>query len=286
MTRNEKLLAHISLDQSEGLEIGALCDPVVPRDCSGISYVDHLDTAGLRKKYEKDPHVDIERIVPVRYVWTGGPLVDVVGSKRFDYVVASHVAEHVPDLIGWFKHIAQVLRAGGLLALAVPDMRYTFDCQRNLTTIADLLQAYFEQYRCPSIRQVLDHFLHKVEVPEQCSVASLWEDATRAASVQRSRPFLLQELGEAGLRRHFDAIRAGEYIDTHCTVVTPASFIRLLAQLATLDLSFFTVKSFHPTLPNEQDFVVVLEKLPDSVASQSSPAERQRFVLERFPAVS
>ena len=286
MTRNEKLLAHIDIDHHNGIEIGALCRPVVPVSCVGISYVDHLNTEGLRKKYETDPHVDIEQIVPVRYVWSGGPLVDIVGAEQFDYVIASHVLEHAPDLIGWLQYIAQVLRAGGVLALALPDMRYTFDCQRNLTTIADLLQAYFERYRRPSIGQVLDHFIHKVEVPEQCPIADLWDDPTRSAKVPRSHPFLLHELGEQGVRKHFDSIQAGEYIDTHCSVLTPESFVNLVSQMASLDMACFTVKSFHATLPNEQEFLVILEKLPDEVTRNYSRENRQNYVLDRLPKIA
>lgn len=283
MTRNGKLLAHIDIDRHYGLEIGALCRPVVPASCAGISYVDHLNTDGLRKKYETDPHVDVEKIVSVRYVWGGGPLVDIVGAEKFDYVIASHVLEHAPDLIGWLQYIAQVLKPGGVLALAVPDMRYTFDCQRNLTTIADLLQAFFEQYRRPSLRQALDHFIHKVEVPEQCSVSELWEDPVRRLEVPRSHPLLLQELGEQGVQKHFDAIQAGEYIDTHCSVVTPESLVNLMSQMTLLDMACFTIKSFHPTLPNEQEFLLTLEKLPDEVTSSYSRENRQNYVLDRLP---
>lgn len=271
MTRNEILLAHIDLDRQDGLEIGALCNPVVPRDCPRICYADHLDTAGLREKYRTDPHIDIARIVEVRYVWNGGALTEQVGERRFDYVVAAHVVEHVPDLLGWLKHIAEVLRPGGVLALAIPDMRYTFDCQRQLTTMADLLQAYFEQYRRPTIRQVLDHFLHKVDVPERCTVASLWADPGLAARAPRSHPGLLSELGEAGLRKHFEAIQSGQYIDTHCSVFTPDSFVGLLTELACLDMHCFAVKSFHPTLPGTQEFQVCLEKIADRLPAVPSP---------------
>lgn len=286
MTRNEKLLADIDINHHIGLEIGALCSPVVPASCVGISYVDHLNTEGLRKKYETDPHVDVEKIVPVRYVWGGGPLVDIVSAKQFDYVIAAHVLEHVPDLIGWLKYIAQVLRPGGILALVVPDMRYTFDCQRNLTTMADLLEAYFEEYRRPSIRQVLDHFIHKVEVPEQCPISSLWEHPTRRDEVPRSHPILLQALGEQGLRNHFDSIQAGEYIDTHCSVLTPKSLVNLMSQMASLDMAHFTVKSFYPTPPNEQEFLMILEKLPDEVTRHYSRADRQKYVLDRLPKMA
>ncbi len=282
MRRIELLLEHIDIERQQGLEIGALCNPVVPPDSPGISYVDHVDRAGLLRKYPNDPDVDPERIVPVRYVWTGGPLVDVVGEKRFGYAVASHVIEHVPDMIGWLRSLAQVLLPAGVLALAVPDMRFTFDCQRKPTTIAELLEAWLMQYRRPSIRQVLDHFIHIVEVPGRCSVASLWADPTLAARAPRTYPMLLKEQGESGVRKHFDAIQAGEYIDTHCTVVTPESFLGLLIDLAGLDLIGFSVKAFHPTAVNDHEFIVCLEKLPDEIA-HADRAVRERYILDRMP---
>lgn len=282
MGRIDLLLEHIDIEHQEGLEIGALCNPVVPPECAGISYVDHVDREGLRRKYPNDPEVDPERIVPVRYVWTGGPLVDVVGEKRFDYAVASHVVEHVPDPIGWLSSLAQVLHPAGVLSLAVPDMRFTFDCQRKPTTIAEWLEGYLVRYRRPSIRQVLDHFIHIVDVPGRCSVASLWADPTLAARAPRTHPMLLKELGEAGVRRHFDAIQAGEYIDTHCTVATPDSFLGLLTDLAGLDLIDFSVKAFHPTAVNDHEFIACLEKLPAEIA-QADRAVRERYILERMP---
>lgn len=286
MTRNEVLLAHIDVNRHDGLEIGALCNPVVPPDCPRICFADHLDTAGLREKYRTDPHVDIDRIVPVRFVWSHGALIEHVGEQRFDYVVAAHVVEHVPDLLGWLKHIAEVLRPGGLLALAVPDMRYTFDCQRRTTAIADLLQAYFEKYTRPTIRQVLDHFLFKVDVPEQCPVASLWEDPSLAARAPRSHPGLLSELGEVGLRKHFDAIQSGQYIDTHCSVFTPDSFIGLLYDIACMDMSCFAVRSFHPTLPGSQEFQICLEKLPEDIAGSQDRTKRMQYITDRLPVLA
>ena len=285
MNRTRRLLEHVDIHAGDGLEIGALDSPVVPPQHPGISYVDHLDTPGLRQKYAQDPHVDVGRIVAVRYVWDGSSLAELVGARRFAYVIGSHVAEHVPDLIGWLQQVRQVLAPGGVLALVVPDQRYTFDCQRRLTTIAELVEAHFLEYRRPSIRQVLDHFVHKVDVPEQCTIAQLWEDPARAAQVPRSHPQLLWELGATGLRKHFDAIQRGEYIDSHCSVFTPASFVELLSQMAALDMCGFTVKHLSPTLPGEQDFLVLLERLPEAIAASPDPALRRQFVLERLPVV-
>ena len=54
-------------------------------------------------------------------------------------MVASHVAKHVPDMIGWFGEIPAVLKAGDVLSLVVPDKRFTFDCQRDVSGASEFI---------------------------------------------------------------------------------------------------------------------------------------------------
>jgi len=131
MDRKHYLLARIDPATQHGLEIGALCRPVISPAAGHIEYVDRLSTEALREKYAADPNVDVSQIVPVSYVLGASTLPEAVGDARFDYVIASHVIEHVPDPIGWFREIAAVLKPGGVLALAIPDKRWTFDCRRE-----------------------------------------------------------------------------------------------------------------------------------------------------------
>ena len=59
--------------------------------------------------------------MPIDYVWGDETLVEPVDlGVYFNYLVASHVAKHVPDMIGWFGEIPAVLRAGEVLSLVVP----------------------------------------------------------------------------------------------------------------------------------------------------------------------
>ncbi len=84
-----------------GLEIGPLTSPVVTKDQGEIYYLDHLSTDDLRKKYVDDPSIDKSRIVDVSFVAPDGDLSTACAGKQFDYVVASHVIEHIPNMIGW-----------------------------------------------------------------------------------------------------------------------------------------------------------------------------------------
>ncbi len=256
---------------------------MVPPSHPGVSYVDHLDTEGLRKKYLGDPNVDLDRLVPVSYVWDARPLSEVVSGKRFTYAVGSHVAEHAPDLIGWMRQLAEILAPGGQLALVLPDMRYTFDCQRKVTTIAELVEAYLYGYRRPSIRQILDHFFHKAEVPAQCTVEALWERPERAQFVPRSRPHLLEELGESGLCHYRKIVDEGQYIDSHCSVFTPASFLSVLESMTKLGLGFFSVKHMLPTQRHETDFLLVLERVAEELMGPEACMARSQLILQSLP---
>jgi predicted SAM-dependent methyltransferase len=73
-----------------------------------------------------------------------------------DYAVASHVVEHVPDLIDWLTEIASVLRSTGELRLIVPDKRFLFDIFRRETSLADVLLSYINNARDAQPHSMLD----------------------------------------------------------------------------------------------------------------------------------
>ncbi|WP_374353471.1 class I SAM-dependent methyltransferase [Chitinimonas sp.] len=276
----DKLLAGIDLAQP-GLEIGALCRPIVPPHLGNIRYVDHLDTPGLRAKFAGDASVDVDKLVHVDFVWGEQTLPQAVGGERFDYVIASHVIEHVPDTIGWLREIAAVLNPGGRLALAIPDKRFTFDIRRELSALPALLEAFLHGRRRPAVREILDFACNVVSLDDPAAVEAVWRGDKTAQDFPLLHPGLLTSLGEAGLRQYFDRLMAGEYLDVHVHVYTPDSFMALLSQLAQIKLLPFSVLSFVPTAFGENEFFVSLQRLADelppgqarnlAVSSQAGP---------------
>lgn len=240
----------LDLARLEGLEIGPLAQPVVDKQQAKISYVDHASTAELKEKYAADPNVCKERIVSVDYVTGGRPLPEVVGIGQFDYVIASHVIEHVPDMIGFLKDVTQVLRPGGFLSLAVPDKRYTFDYFRNDTVLADVIDAHLRHLKRPSSRQIFDHFLNYRDV----SCVDAWSGPLHEEKVAPAHT--IQEAW------HFAraVAESDRYLDCHCHVFTPASFFGLLRGLFELDLVDLQVSHFWSAAPNELEFFVTLRK--------------------------
>lgn len=252
--RYSELTYGVDLKSHRGLEFGALDNPVIQKSGADIRYVDYAGREQLRAH----PHaasISKDKIVNVDYVWAGsGSLAAVVGNAEcFDYAIASHVIEHVPNIIGWWQGIAEVLRPGGVLNLAVPDKRYTFDVRRPVSTLGALVEAYLLEYRYPSIRQEFDHCF---------GIAAIEPGAIWTQNVDVGA--LPSYSGDLALQLAFDQAKDilanGRYYDSHCWVFTPSSFLSLLDGASTLDLVPYVLEKFEPTQPGDFEFYASLRK--------------------------
>jgi SAM-dependent methyltransferase len=256
-TRAENILSGLDLKACVGVEVGALDRPLVRRADGPVIYVDHTDTAGLRAKYADDANYAVEKIVDVDAVWGERSIADAVG-RQVDYVVASHVIEHVPDLIGWLAEIHDVLAPGGELRLAVPDRRYTFDYRRQESRLSDILDAWLAGARKPLPRAILDHALNAVTV----EAVEAWQ-----GKVADPTPWYSFDAALAMAR---DAMENGAYRDVHCWVFTPASFVALMCRLAEAGLVSFSCTNLIPTAPGDLEFFVHLRRCDDPAAAAAS----------------
>ena len=111
--RRQFLLELNDIGSLKGLEIGPLNSPLVKRENikggGEIFYLDHLPTNKLKEKYKDDDSVDIANIVDVDFVCGNGDIVEAVSGHKFDYVVASHVIEHTPNLLKFLTDIMRYL---------------------------------------------------------------------------------------------------------------------------------------------------------------------------------
>jgi GT2 family glycosyltransferase/predicted SAM-dependent methyltransferase len=124
----------------EGIEIGALHAPMVVGRGVRVRYVDRMSVAELRRQY---PELDDKALVEPDII-DNGERLERIGDASQDFVIASHFLEHCQDPIGTVAAMLRVLRPGGVLYLAVPDKRYTFDRRRPVTPFAHLLRDYRE----------------------------------------------------------------------------------------------------------------------------------------------
>ncbi len=250
--RRDKILSGIDLRASTGAEIGPLHQPLVLKSQSDVKYVDHCDTETLKKRWETDPNVDTSTL-HVDAVWGKNTLREALvecmpsGSAiQLNYVVASHVIEHVPDLITWLKEIHAVLRADGTLRLAIPDRRFTFDYLRRTSNLTDVLEAYVLKRRVPGASRVLDFTLNMADV--DCGKA--WDGKIVKSELVKKYP-----LADA-MALAMDAERNGTYHDVHCWVFTPESFAELCCEMAEADQLNFECERFVQTEHNQFEFFV------------------------------
>ena len=146
--RLARLTHDFALPRPTGLEIGPGDSPLPLPDGFVEGYIDYKPRDALSSLPAGIPHI----------VWSGaGELAPLCPRADYDFVVAVQVTQYVPNLLGWFRGIYDVLRPGGVLNLTLPDRRFTFDVMRKPSTLGELLEAFHADYARPSLRQVFDH---------------------------------------------------------------------------------------------------------------------------------
>ena len=248
-SRDEILLRAIDR-QALGLEIGPSHRPTAAkRDGFNVRILDHLDAAGLRTKYA-DHGVDIAAIEEVDYVWRGESLEELVAGERFAWIIASHVIEHVPDLVGFLGSCERILAPGGVLSLAVPDKRYCFDCERENSSLARVIDVGLAKPTNHSPGTAAEYFLKVRRKGGQIS----WREGHQG---------VLEPVH--GLQDALSAmamVQQGHYYDLHEWVFTCDSFRQIIRDLWDLRLSGLRERFFTPTQGCE--FFVTLEKAANS----------------------
>jgi SAM-dependent methyltransferase len=260
--RQRRLWAMHDFAEGRGLEIGPLHKTSVPRGRADVRYLDVFDRDTLLANYRDDPMVPTDLIPEIDYALLADGRVrsipEAIGDDEpFDWVVASHVIEHVPDVVGWLDQIARITADGGALVLIVPDRRYCFDVHRPSTTVGQMLQAHEQGDVTPSVRAVYDHFRSHVFTDTGRTWAGHPPDYA-----QRSRSL-------ETVLDHLEQARRGEYVDAHVWTFTPDTLVEQLVELRSLGLSAWTVDRIRRTRRNELEFYVVLRRLPRDPAAPS-----------------
>ena len=164
--------------RGSGIEIGALHAPAsLPKGCV-VTYVDAI-TAGQAGALF--PEIDANRLVPVDVVTD----LDTQGlsgleTASFDFAIMNHVVEHVANPVAVVGELFRVVRVGGLVALSAPDMRFSFDRQRPLTSEGHLLAEYRD-----GVKAVTDE--HYAEFVKAISPNVSPSELTRQMAIARER---------------------------------------------------------------------------------------------------
>lgn len=254
MNRRDKILNKIDLETMCGLEVGPLCSPLIRRDECRVFYVDWTEKEILKEKYAHDKNVDINDIVDIDFVWKDNYLMDFIAGQKIDFVVLSHVVEHFPDFLGRMKQIADVLKPGGLCALAVPDRRVTFDRLRPNSTLSEILEAYREARTKPSFGQIFGYVQNYLELsPGEAWLSNPSDEELRPRrSYLQKNPYIVAQ----------EVFDSGEYMDVHCWTFTSLSFLQICRDSAEIGLFPFSIIDFFPV--DGPEFIITLKKEENS----------------------
>lgn len=208
-----------------GLEIGALHIPLhVPAKAS-VQYVDRFQVAELRRHY---PELDNYDLVAPDII-DDGETLSTVAAESVDFVIANHMIEHCEDPIGTLENMLRVLKPGGVIYMAVPDCRFTFDRNRERTGLAHMLRDHSEG-PAGSRRAHYEEWAHHVDGADGDQIP------LRAAELER------------------------ESYSIHYHVFTPANFLELLVHCRTdvgLPLEVEALER------NDHEFIVILSRAGD-----------------------
>ncbi len=257
------LTAGLCLD-GVGLEIAPLYRPTIFKSERNILYTDYTTAEESRAKHGSYEH---DGVVEIDFVWTpGARLADCVPEGLlFDYAIASHVIEHVPNPVGWVLQILDVLKVGGVLSLAAPDKRHCMDHFRRETDSADLIDAWVRNEGIPSPRQLFDFLSRSYEggFPISVTTGQITDDF---ADVRRHYTDD-QALGFVAHAWENDA-----YLDCHCSAFTPQSFRKTFTQLVKLGILNASVSE---PVENPLEFFVRILKLGEPAVRRPRCDQRE-----------
>jgi predicted SAM-dependent methyltransferase len=275
-TINRKDKVFDKLDkQGLGLEIGPSHNPIAPKkDGFNVRILDHASTQDLKKKYAGHG-VNLDNIEEVDYVWSGENFEDLVGGAEiFDWIIASHVIEHVPDLINFLNQCDRILKKEGKLSLVVPNKFFCFDYFSSLTMTGEILDAHIQKRSRPTPGQIFNHFAN----------ASTRFGLIAWADDGQGKPDALAHKISDAKEYFFRAHNSEEYIDTHCWRFTPESFNLILSELNYLNLiNLGSIQNFDT---EGCEFFVTLQKNNNPLNHDSLDANRLSVLTDMISKFS
>jgi hypothetical protein len=256
MTRKDKIDFIRKIVQPElakGLELGPSVSPVF-RKSEGhrVKYLESVGTEVLRERCIQSG-TDPSKAETIDFILDRGKtLAEMVGGEApFDYVLTSHVVEHIANPVAHFNEVAEILTERGCYVLLVPDRNLCFDCNKPLSTLGQILEPYVYGRQNASLASMIDEMRYGAKpeggglggwryVPSQ-TVVPKYENRYRQITDIITRP-------EQRLAAWFG----------HQWRFSPRSFVSIMSDLNKLGLVGLHIEAIRPT--GFMDFIVTLRK--------------------------
>lgn len=231
--------------KGNGVEIGPAEHPLPVPHWTKVTYVDEISTEGLVELY---PYLKKHDLVYIDVVDDGQELNKFKNSSQ-DFVIANHFLEHVIDPIKTIRNFYRVLKRDGVIYMAIPDKRFTFDKLRPLTPMERLIAFHDDPQKAEEGKWPM--FIESAQYVEGKSGKNIQKRA--------------QELYD-------------QRFSIHLNVWSQHSLIQLFLYIIEeyeLDLDFEAV------VKNEHEIILIMKKQPGSKVKENVSVGRARKALAK-----
>jgi SAM-dependent methyltransferase len=138
-----------------GIELGPGHVPFPVPEGVTVRYVDRWqpeDNRSLFPELGDEPGFPVPDVV----VNLDTDRLSAFADQSQDFVIASHVLEHMANPLAMLVDIYRVLKPGGLLVLLLPDRHETFDREREPTPLLHLVDEYRRDVRVVDDAHIID----------------------------------------------------------------------------------------------------------------------------------
>lgn len=152
--------------RGKGIEIGAFHNPFPVNSQMQVTYVDRYSYEHLAKWRDSDHTIQGKEITRVDVIDDGMWLKKFEDNSQ-DFVLSSHHLEHCWNPLATIENHLRVLKKGGYIFYAVPDMRFTFDKKRPLCLEEQERKVFWEKDEASKILrdQYTEYLIYVDSIP-------------------------------------------------------------------------------------------------------------------------
>lgn len=224
--------------KGDALEIGPFLNPVL--DGKRVKYFDVMDMEGLQDRARRIGYPSV-RPVPIDFVHPKGDLKSIPSQNKFKMVLSSHAIEHQLDFVRHLQDVGNILEDGGVYFMLVPDKRLCFDHFIKESTLADILDDYYND--------ATKNGNHKLKSVLEHRALTTHNDVHKHWAHDHGPAFSsLKERIQQGLDEWNSAQKNNGYVDVHNYQFTPEGIAFaidfLYHQMGLIDLQ--TIRLYEP----------------------------------------